>query len=283
MASAQSVSRQSTSIRWALSIAVLSVVTISSPAAARSCGNDASGFAAWLVDYRTKAPRAGIGPKGQAALEGLTYDANVTRLDRNQKSFKLSFEAFYARRVSSSLLARGRTLMQRHGATLASAEKRYGVPPAIIIAIWGLETNYGADGGGRHSIVRSIATLAYDCRRTEFFQKELDAALRIIDRGDKTNAEMVGGWAGEIGQVQFLPSSYLKYAVDNDGDGRRDLVRSVPDMIGSVANFLKAKGWRAGQPWGAGTPNYEVLAEWNKAAVYQRTISVMANKLSGRE
>jgi lytic murein transglycosylase len=283
MASARLALSQFVSIRWAPALAVLLGVAIASPAAAGACGNDAAGFGAWLADYRAKAPRAGIGPKGLAALEGLTYDANVTRLDRNQKSFKLSFEAFYARRVSSSLIARGRSLMQRHGATLARVEKRYGVPPAIIIAIWGLETNYGADGGGRHSIVRSIATLAYDCRRSAFFGKELDAALRIIDRGDKTNADMVGGWAGEIGQVQFLPSSYLQYAVDFDGDGRRDLVRSVPDMMGSVANFLKAKGWRAGQPWGAGTGNYDVLAEWNKAAVYQRTISVMAGKLSGRD
>jgi lytic murein transglycosylase len=267
----------------AIMVALLAAgLSLATPASARTCGNDGSGFAGWLADYRGQAARAGIKARGLAALDGITYDPNVIRLDRGQKSFKLSYEAFYAKRVSPALLARGRSLMQRHAATLASVEKRYGVPPAIVVAIWGLETNYGSDGGGKLSIVRSIATLAYDCRRSDFFAKELDAALRIIDRGDKSNSEMVGGWAGEIGQVQFLPSSYLKYAVDFDGDGRRDLVRSVPDMMASVANFLKSKGWKAGQPWGPGTGNFNALAEWNKAEVYQRTMAVMADKLGGR-
>ena len=173
--------------------------------------------------------------------------------------------------------------MNTHAATLQRIERQYGVPAPILVSIWGLETNYGSDGGGRHSIVRSIATLAYDCRRSDFFKNELISALRIVDRGDMSTSQMVGGWAGEIGQVQFLPSSYFKYAVDFDGDGRRDLVRSVPDMLASTANFLKSKGgWRAGQPWGPGTANYQALVEWNKAEVYQRTIAVMADKLSGR-
>jgi len=154
------------------------------------------------------------------------------------------------------------------------------VPPEIIVAIWGLETNYGR-GSGKFPIVRSLATLAYDCRRSRFFRNELIAALRIIDRGDMRASQMRGGWAGEIGQTQFLTSSYLRYAVDFDGNGRRDLIRSVPDVLASTANYLRAKGWRRGQGWDEGSRNYAVLREWNKASVYVRTIAAVARKLGG--
>jgi lytic murein transglycosylase len=170
--------------------------------------------------------------------------------------------------------------MQQHAGLLSNIEKRFGVPPAILTAIWGLETNYGADGNGGRSIIRSLATLAYDCRRSAFFTNELTNALRIVQRGDMSVGQLRGGWAGEIGPMQFLPSSYVKYAVDFDGDGRRDLMRSVPDMLASTANYLKSKGWKGGQSWGPGSANHEVIREWNKADVYVRTISTMAMKLS---
>jgi lytic murein transglycosylase len=264
-------------------LAALAMAVPATGAFAQACGNDGAGFNAWLGQYRQKAAGQGITPRGLAALDGLSYDPNVIRLDRGQKSFKLSFEEFYARRAGPGLINRGKSMMQTHAATLARIEKQYGVPPSVLVAIWGLETNYGSDGGGGKSIVRSIATLAYDCRRTDFFQNELVHALRIVDRGDMTPAQMVGGWAGEIGPMQFLPSSYFKFAVDFDGDGRRDLMRSVPDMLASTANFLKSKGgWRAGQPWGPGTANYGALQEWNKAEVYQRTIAVMSERMAGR-
>ena len=203
----------------------------------------------------------------------------MVRLDRSQRSFKLSFEEFYARRVGSALIRRGHSLMRQHQATLDRIEKQFGVQGPILIAIWGLETNYGANSSGKFSIIRSLATLAYDCRRSEFFTGHLLDALRIVDRGDLTLAQLRGGWAGEIGHTQFLPSGYYKYAVDFDGDGRRDLEHSVPDMLASTANFLKGHGWRAGQDWSPGAPNYDVLKEWNSAEVYQRTIAVMASKL----
>jgi lytic murein transglycosylase len=247
---------------------------------AQKCGNDGAGFQAWIGQYRATAAKDGISAKALVVLDGLTYDSTVIARDRSQKSFKLSFEEFYARRVGASLLNRGKRLMQTHAATFARVEKQFGVPPAIITAIWGLETNYGADGGGKFYIPRSIATLAYDCRRSDFFKNELTSALKIVDRGDMQARELVGGWAGEIGQVQFLPSSYYKYAVDFDGDGRRDLVRSVPDMLASTANFLKGYGWQQGQPWGPGTANYAVIKAWNKAEVYQRTIAQMADSLA---
>ena len=170
--------------------------------------------------------------------------------------------------------------MQANAQLLDRIEKRFGVPREILMAIWGLETNYGSDGGGKFSIVQSIATLAYDCRRTDFFRKELVAALRIIDRGDIPASQMRGGWAGEIGPMQFLPASYDKFAVDFDGDGRRDLFRSIPDMLASTANFLKGHGWQAGQSWGEGTPNFAVIREWNKAEVYVKTIALMGQKMA---
>ena len=234
--------------------------------------------------WRASGPAAAQGISNAtlaSALAGVSYDPNVIRLDRSQRSFKLSFEQFYARRVSG-LIARGQRLMGAHQGTLARIEQRFGVPAPIVIAIWGLETNYGGDGAGGKSIVRSLATLAHDCRRSEFFRNELISALKIINRGDLSAGQLRGGWAGEIGPMQFLPSSYYKYAVDFDGDGRKDLARSVPDMLASAANYLKAYGWRAGQGWGAGSANYAVLREWNKAEVYVRTISVMADRLAGR-
>jgi lytic murein transglycosylase len=267
---------------WArlLLVVVLTVFLAAPSAHAAPCGNGPGGFSTWLEQTKRQAIAEGISPGTVAsALGGVTYDPKVIRLDRSQRSFKLSFEQFYARRVSSSLIARGRRYMAQHRELLDRMEKRFGVPAGVVIALWGLETNYGSDKGGNLSIFRSLATLAYDCRRSAFFMNELTSAMRIVDRGDMPASQMRGGWAGEIGQTQFLPSSYYKYAVDFDGNGHRDLIHSVPDILASTANFLKAHGWVAGQPWGPGTGNHRALEEWNKAEVYQRTIAVMAEKL----
>ena len=267
---------------WRAAAVFALVALLPQTAAALQCGNSGQGFDAWLGEFRALAAKQGISQGTiSAGLAGVSYDPTVIRLDRSQRSFKLSFEQFYARRVGSALISRGRSLMQTHGATLARVEQRFGVPREVVIAIWGLETNYGADSSGKYSIIRSLATLSYDCRRSAFFTGHLLDALRIVERRDMTPEQMRGGWAGEIGQTQFLPTPYVKYAVDFDGDGRRDLVRSVPDILASTANFLKGHGWKAGQGWEPGSGNYGVLAEWNKAEVYQRTISVMASKLKG--
>jgi lytic murein transglycosylase len=265
----------------AIKIALACLATVAvTPAMAKTCGNDPSGFSPWLTGFEDSARSAGISQATiSRALSDVTYDRNVIRLDRSQKSFKLSFEAFYARRVGSSLIGNARAKMKAHAALLSRIEKRFGVPKEIVVSIWGLETNFGRDGSGKYSIIRSIATLAYDCRRSEFFTGHLMAALRIVQKGDMSPAEMRGGWAGEIGQVQFLPGSYDKYAVDFDGDGRRDLVHSIPDVLASTANFMKGHGWQAGGSWEPGTANFAVIKDWNKADVYARTIAVMADKL----
>lgn len=260
--------------------AAISVAGVTAPAQAASCGKTGAGFSPWLEDFKGRARAQGISQSAiDRALSGVTYDSNVIRRDRSQKSFKLSFDQFYARRVGSYLINKARGKLKTHASLLSSIEKRYGVPPEILVSIWGLETNFGADGAGKYSIIRSIATLAYDCRRSEFFTGHLMAALRIVQKGDMSPGEMRGGWAGEIGQVQFLPGSYDKYAVDYDGNGRRDLVHSVPDILASTANFMKGHGWQRGAPWGPGTANYSVIKDWNRADVYARTIALMAEKL----
>ena len=260
----------------------LALGALSHPVSALQCGNGGAGFDTWLSEVKGIAAKQGIKQDAiTAALAGVSYDPNVIRLDHSQHSFKLSFEQFYARRVDGALLNRGRRLMQQHSATLARMEQRFGVPREIVIAIWGLETSYGAQSSGKYNIIRSLATLAYDCRRSAFFLPQLLDSIRIVERRDMTPGEMRGGWAGEIGQTQFLPTPYIKYAVDFDGDGRRDLVHSIPDLLASTANFLKGHGWKAGLGWEPGSANYAVLADWNKAEVYQRTISVMASKLKG--
>ena len=266
-----------------ISVVILWFAVSAAGAAAQTCSNDGANFAAWMGQYRAKAAAEGVSQRTlAAALDGVTYDAGVIQLDRNQKSFKLTFEQFYARRVSTSLIARGQQRIAQNRALLDRIEARFGVPAAVIVSIWGLETNYGADGNGGRSIIRSLATMAHDCRRAPFFTNELNNALRIIARGDVSLPEMRGGWAGEIGPMQFLPSSYVKYAVDFDSDGRRDLFRSLPDMLASTANFLKSYGWKAGQPWGAGTANFEVLRNWNKAEVYVRAIAQMSERMAGK-
>ncbi|MEI2384218.1 lytic murein transglycosylase [Breoghania sp. JC706] len=262
--------------------APLVAAALSGTAHAASCGNDAAGFDRWLAEFKREARAAGLSSAViEGALSGVRYDPRVIRLDRSQKSFKLSFDQFYARRVSDAMISRGRAYIGNNRRLFQRIERDFGVPAEIVVSIWGLETGFGANSGSM-PVMRSLATLAYDCRRSAFFTNELISALRIVARGDMRPAEMRGAWAGEIGQTQFLASNYMKYAVDYDRNGRRDLIRSVPDVLASTANYLKAYGWRPGQPWGPGTANYKALRGWNKAEVYVKTISVMAEKMAGR-
>ncbi|QIB36345.1 lytic murein transglycosylase [Ancylobacter pratisalsi] len=249
------------------------------PALAASCGNDGAGFNAWLRDFRGQASANGISSSALRALDGLTYDTKVIRLDRNQKHFKQSFEQFSASRISKGRIAKGRQMMQKYASTLGRIEQRYGVPGEVVVAIWGLETDYGVNQG-KMPVFRSLATLAYDCRRSAFFTGQLLDALRIVQHGDLSVGEMRGAWAGELGQTQFLASSYVRFAVDFDGNGRADLIRSAPDVLASTANYLRGYGWRAGGGWAPGSSNYQALLGWNKAEVYARTIAVFASKLS---
>lgn len=269
--------------RFSLALLMAAIAALPATAHAQNCGEGAGGFDRWMTGFKKRATAVGVSPRTvSSALAGVTYDARIVRLDRSQKSFKLTFKQFYARRVGTALINRARARLKTHRALLDRIERDFGVPREIVVAIWGLETNFGADVSDRYSIIRSLATLAYDCRRSPFFTAQLVDALRIVDQGHMSAAQMRGGWAGEIGQTQFLPSPYMKYAVDYDGNGRRDLIRSIPDALASTANFLKGHGWQRGQPWGEGTRNYEVLRDWNRAEVYRKTIATMASNLRGR-
>ena len=253
------------------------LLTSAAPALAAQCETK-GGFNAFIGEFKQEAASQGISRRGLAALDGLTLDPQVIAADRRQHVFKQTFEQFSARMISRDRLVKGARHMQHNAAMLRRMEQRYGVPAAVVIAVWGLETDYGVNQG-KYPVVRSVATLAYDCRRSDKFQGELLDALRIIDRGDMTAAEMHGQWAGEIGQTQFLPSSYYKYAVDFDGDGHRDLIHSAPDVLASTANYFKSHGWQRGQGWQPGQPNFPVIKEWNKADVYARPIALFAEKL----
>jgi membrane-bound lytic murein transglycosylase B len=237
------------------------------------------GFAAWIDGFKRHAVAQGVSPRTASALDGVSLNRQVIALDRDQRAFKLSFDEWVRQRVTPRV-TRGIQMMRRHGDLLARIERQYGVPGPVLVAIWGLESDYGANSGNM-SIIRSLATLAYDCRRSAMFQGELLAALRIIDRGDLRPSEMRGAWAGEMGQTQFLATNYERFAVDFDGNGRRDLIGSVPDVLASTANYLRGYGWRAGEPWTEGTHNFQVMREWNKSSVYQRAIALFADRLAG--
>lgn len=257
-----------------LALTGLMLAALATPGFAAQCGNNAGGFPAWLADFKQEAAAAGMSGKALATLDGLTYDKQVIRLDRNQKAFKISYEKFVAQRVTPRL-GSARAKLKQHAKLLAGIEKRYGVPKEIIVAIWAMETDYGANRGNMN-IFRSLATLAYDCRRSAFFTNELMSALKIVQKGWMSPSAMRGAWAGEIGQTQFLASKYLGYAVDYDGNGRRDLVGSTADVLASTANYLKGHGWQSG-----GGFDQAALAQWNKSEKYQRALAYFAQKLAG--
>ncbi|MCP3391669.1 lytic murein transglycosylase [Bradyrhizobium sp. CCGB12] len=222
--------------------------SIPSPRAA-SCHNGAS-FDRFLADVKQQAVAEGVSQHALAeAAPYLTYDQSIVNRDRGQRVFGQVFTEFSRNRASEGAARNAQARIKMHAAAFARAEKEYGVPPAVIAAFWGLESSFGAELGKLHTLP-SLVSLAYDCRRSEMFQKETIAALKIIDRGDLSPSEMIGSWAGELGQTQFLPTHYFNYAVDYDGDGHRNLLRSAPDVIGSTANYI-ATGlkWRRGEPW----------------------------------
>ncbi|TBW39563.1 lytic murein transglycosylase [Siculibacillus lacustris] len=207
------------------------------------------GFEAWLAGVKTEAAAAGVSRAAiEAGLAGVTFDPSIVRRDHGQAVFQQTFLQFSDRMVSADRLTRGARLLQTYAGLLRRIEQEYGVPGPVLVAFWGLETDFGSDLG-KFNVPTAVATLAYDCRRGDIFRAELIDLLRIVERGDLKPSEMVGDWAGELGPMQFTPSDYFHYAVDEDGDGRRDLIRSVPDALASAANFLKNLGWRRGEPW----------------------------------
>ena len=262
--------------------AFIITLALAAPASAARCGGN---FNTFLAQMAGDAQSAGVSRAVIArAFAGLTPDQAVLRFDRRQAhAFRRegSFEAFIKTRVGSARVNRAARLMQRNARLLNRIERQYGVPKELLMAIWSMETDNGTGDMGKRPVVRTLATLAWDCRRSELFQGELIAALRILQRGDLPQSDLVGAFAGEIGQTQFLPSSYIKYGVDYDGNGRVDLRHSVADVLASTANLLKVNGWRAGQPYAMGAENFQVMREWNRSEIYRRALVLFAQKLGG--
>ncbi len=238
----------------AAAIAILAIATSlsTSPALAQrgALCHGGQSFDQFLAGLKQQAVAAGVSQRAIAAASPyLVYDQGIVNRDRGQRVFGQIFTVFAGRMASEGRRVKGQQLIKQYANAFARAEKDYGVPPAVIAAFWALESDFGAIQGNL-STLRSLVSLAYDCRRSEMFQQETIAALKIIDRGDLSPGEMIGSWAGELGQTQFLPRHYYDYAVDYDGDGHRDLLHSAPDVIGSTAHYI-ATGlkWRRGEPW----------------------------------
>jgi lytic murein transglycosylase len=247
-------------------------------AEAAPCGNNGAGFEAWKQVFAGEAQTAGIGPNGIAALMATDYSVGTIRADRGQKSFKLSLDAFMAKRGGPAIAARGKSMKAANAALFSSIEKRFGVPPGPLIAIWGMETAFGSFMGNQPTI-SAVATLAYDCRRPEYFTGHLYAALQLVDRG-VLNGATRGAMHGEVGQTQFLPKSILLYAVDGDGNGVINL-NTKADALASTANFLKGHGWVRGAGYQPGEPNFAAIQGWNAAGVYQQAIAIIGRRIDG--
>ena len=231
-----------------ISILTLTVTVLLAPHAFAACQSPTA-FGGWLQGFKKEAIAQGISPNVVSeALDGLTYDPSVIAKDRGQGVFAQSFLQFSGRMVSGNRLSVGASLLKKNAATFARIQQQYGVPGPVLVGFWGLETDFGKVMGNMNTL-RSLATLAFDCRRPDEFREQLMDALRVIERGDLTPGEMRGPWAGEVGQFQFVPSVYFKYAVDFDGDGVRNLISNTPDALASAANYLDGLGWKAGQPW----------------------------------
>jgi len=266
--------RMTRGVKLTAAFALLATFTHATPHAhAAQCGSGPGGFEAWKQQFAGEARAKGIGSAGIAALMGTSYAGATIAADRGQRSFSLSLNQFLAKRGAAAIVTRGRSMKQTHAAMFASIQQRYGVPPGPLIAIWGMETAFGSQRGNQN-MLSSIATLAYDCRRPEYFTDQLYAALQLIDRGS-LSASQRGSMHGEVGQTQFLPKNILAY-----GTGNLD---NASNALSSTAAFLKAHGWHAGAGYQPGEPNFAAIQAWNAASVYQQAIALMGRQIDGGE
>ena len=256
----------------------LALATGGSAAMAASCSNSGGGYNGWKSEVAAEAAAQGVGAKGIEALMASSYSRETIAADRNQKSFKYTLSKFMKLRGSDTIVKQGRGQKAKNAKLYAALEQQYGVPAGVLIAIHGMETAFG-NYMGSTNIVSAISTLTYDCRRSDFFRPHMMAALILVDRGSITS-KSVGAKHGEWGHTQFLPGNALKYGVDGDGNGRVDL-NNRTDALASTANYLRQKGWKPGQGYQKGQPNYAVLKEWNAASVYQEAISIMGARIDG--
>ncbi len=264
-----------------------------------------AGWDAWVASFKNRAASQGISQTTlNRAFQGAGYLPEVIERDRNQVEFKRSLEDYLAIAASDERISTGKQMLVRHAGTLSQIEAKYGVDKEIVVAVWGLESRYGARRGDV-PVISATSTLAYDGRRGAFFEKQLVAALKIIQEGDTTPANMTGSWAGAMGHTQFIPTSYLAYAVDFTGDGRRDIWSDDPaDSLASTAAYLARAGWVRGQPWGgeagtvSGNPvavlqpqtpgpriavfrNFQVIKRYNNSDSYAIGVGHLADRIAG--
>lgn len=254
-----------------LVLAMLACLT--SPAHSAQCGSTTAGYETWKQQFAGEARAKGVSASTIQALMATNYAQATINADRGQRSFSLTLDQFLAKRGGPAIVAKGRSLKQSQGALFASIQQRYGVPPGPLLAIWGMETGFGAVRGNQN-MLSSIATLSYDCRRSAFFTEHLYAALQLIDRGVLSPAQR-GSMHGEVGQTQFMPKAILAYGTGN--------LEVAANALNSAANFLKAHGWRAGAGYQPGEPNFAAIQAWNAAGVYQKAIALMGRQIDGGE
>jgi membrane-bound lytic murein transglycosylase B len=252
-----------------IAIAGIALSLLGGIAQAASCGDTGAGFEAWKQDFAEVAKANGVRAKGLAALDGATYATATIKADRAvHKAFSGTVEQFMERRGAAAIISKGRTLKRANAALFNNIERSYGVPPGVLLAIWGMETGFGSFMGNQNT-VSAILTLAYDCRRPDFFMPHAVAALKLVDSG-AISAGSVGAMHGEVGHTQFLPGNVLKYGIGNKNLRDRDTA------LASTANFLRGHGWRAGAGYDG---NMGAIAGWNAASVYQQAIARMAKAI----
>jgi membrane-bound lytic murein transglycosylase B len=248
------------------------------PALAAPCSDTGGQYENWKPVMAEEARAAGVGKRGIDALMATSYSKATINADRNQKSFKYSLEKFLSVRGADTIISQGRARLKKNRAFYDSLEAQYGVPAGVIIAIHGMETAFGGFMGDTN-VVSAIATLTYDCRRSDFFKPHLLGALMLVDQGS-ISSKTIGAKHGELGHTQFLPGNALRYGVDGNGDGKVDFTNQT-DALASTANFLRQKGWKPGKGYQEGEPNFAVIKEWNAAKVYQQAIAIMGARISG--
>lgn len=241
-------------------------------AEAATCGNTSAGFETWKKSFAQEAKANGVNDRAIKALMGTKYATATIKADRNQKSFKYSLKKFMQVRGAPTIVAQGRKQLAANRALFDRIEKKYGVPPGPLIAIWGMETAFGRFTGSQN-VLSATATLAYDCRRTEFFQEQLYAMLKLVGSG-KVSASAKGAMHGELGQTQFMPKNVVLYG----GGGN---LNNKDAALVATARFLVGHGWQAGEDYQPGEPNFAAIQGWNAASVYQQAIAIMGAEIDG--
>jgi membrane-bound lytic murein transglycosylase B len=247
-------------------------------AQAATCSDTGGQYEGWKAEMAAEAKAEGVGKRGIAALMATSYSKATIGADRNQKSFKYSLEKFLNVRGADTIVSQGRSRKAKNPDFYANLEAAYGVPAGVLIAIHGMETGFGGFMGDTN-VVSAIATLTYDCRRSDFFRPHLIGALKMVDKG-MISPDTVGAKHVELGHTQFLPGNAYAYGVDGNGDGQIDLYNQA-DALATTANYLRQKGWKPGKGYQEGEPNFAVIKEWNAAKVYQQAIAIMGAKIDG--